>query len=188
MEYKRKKKKKKLWVILVSLWTFFLAVTFTWISRLLLHNLRSVAISFILLIFIIFVGIIFDVIGTAVTAAEEKPFHAKASKKIYGAKKSIYLVRHADQVANFCNDVIGDISGIVSGVIGTVIIINVSLLAEINEVHLSILMAGVISAATVGGKALGKVLAINKPTDVVLFVARILTAMDRFYFWRKTNR
>jgi CBS domain containing-hemolysin-like protein len=84
--------------------------------------------------------------------------------------------------------VIGDISGIVSGVIGTVIIINVSLLAEINEVHLSILMAGVISAATVGGKALGKVLAINKPTDVVLFVARILTAMDRIYFWRKTNR
>ena len=188
MEYKRKKKKKNLWVILVSLWTFFLAIIFTWISRLLLHNLRSVAISFILLIFIIFVGIIFDVIGTAVTAAEEKPFHAKASKKIYGAKKSIYLVRHADRVANFCNDVIGDISGIVSGIIGTVIIINVSLLAEFNEVHLSILMAGVISAATVGGKALGKVLAINKPTDVVLFVARILTAMDRIYFWRKTNR
>jgi CBS domain containing-hemolysin-like protein len=148
-----------------------------------------VIISFILLIFIIFIGIIFDMIGTAVTAAEEKPFHAKASKKIYGAKKSIYLVRHADQVANFCNDVIGDISGIVSGVIGAVIIINLALgNPEVNEIYLSILMAGIISAVTVGGKAMGKFLAINKPTEMVFFVARFLTTFDRIYFWRKNKR
>ncbi len=184
-----KRRRKTSWVILVSLWTFFLAVTFTWITRLLLHNLRSVIISFILLIFIIFIGIIFDMIGTAVTAAEEKPFHAKASKKIYGAKKSIYLVRHADQVANFCNDVIGDISGIVSGVIGAVIIINLALgNPEVNEIYLSILMAGIISAVTVGGKAMGKFLAINKPTEMVFFVARFLTTFDRIYFWRKNKR
>ncbi len=167
---------------------FFLAVTFTWTSRLLLHNLRSVIISFVLLIFIILIGIIFDLIGTAVTAAEEKPFHAKASKKIYGAKKGIYLVRHAEQVASFCNDVIGDISGIVSGVIGTVIIINLSLgVPGVNEIYFSILMAGAISAVTVGGKAAGKSLAINKPTDVVYFVARLLTAFDKVYFWRKNS-
>jgi CBS domain containing-hemolysin-like protein len=152
-------------------------------------NLRSIIISFILLIFIIFIGISFDMIGTAVTAADEKPFHAKASKKIYGAKKGIYLVRHADQVANFCNDVIGDISGIVSGIIGAVIIINLALgNPEVNEIYLSILMAGIVSALTVGGKAMGKFLAINKPTDIVFFVARFLTTFDRIYFWRKNKR
>jgi len=151
--------------------------------------LRSIIISFILLIFIIFIGISFDMIGTAVTAADEKPFHAKASKKIYGAKKGIYLVRHADQVANFCNDVIGDISGIVSGIIGAVIIINLALgNPEVNEIYLSILMAGIVSALTVGGKAMGKFLAINKPTDIVFFVARFLTTFDRIYFWRKNKR
>ena len=186
--YKRRKKKKS-WIILVSLWTFFLAIAFTWLTRLFLHNVTSIVISFILLIFIIFLGIIFDLIGTAVTAAEEKPFHAKASKKIYGAKKGIYLVRHADRVANFCNDVVGDITGIVSGIIGAVIIINLSSINTcLNEIYLSILMAGVISALTVGGKAAGKTLAINSPTEVVFYVARLLTALERLYFWRNIRR
>lgn len=180
-----KSRRKTSWVIFISLWTFFLAVTFTWLSRLLLQNLRSVIISFVLLIFIILIGISFDLLGTAVTAAEEKPFHAMASKKIYGAKKSIYLIRHADQVASFCNDVIGDISGIVSGIIGTVIIISLFRgIPGINELYASILMAGIISAITVGGKAAGKSLAINKPKAVVFFVARLLTAFDRIYFWK----
>ena len=33
------------------------------------------------------VGIVFDIIGIAVTVAEEEELHAKASKKIEGAKK-----------------------------------------------------------------------------------------------------
>ncbi|NMB41577.1 MAG: hypothetical protein GX996_06555 [Firmicutes bacterium] len=183
-----KRNRKTSWTIFISLWTFFLAVVFTWMSRLLLYNLRSVIISVILLILIILIGIIFDLIGTAVTAAEEKPFHAKASKKIYGAKTGIYLVRHADQVASFCNDVIGDISGIVSGVIMTVIIINLSLRSPgINEIYFTILAAGTISAVTVGGKAAGKSLAINKPTDVVFFVARLLATLEKICFWKKNR-
>lgn len=183
---RRTKKTKKRWVILVSLWTFFLAVTLTWVTRALLQNLRSVLISFILLILIIALGIFFDLVGTAVTAAEETPFHAKAAKKIYGAKKGIYLVRHADQVANFCNDVIGDISGIVSGVIGTVIVVNlVQKNARLDEILLSVLLAGAISALTVGGKARGKSLAIDRPTELILFVARFLTTVERIFRWRR---
>lgn len=184
----RKRKKTKRWVILVSFWTFFLAITLTWVTRALLQNLRSVLISFVLLILIIALGILFDLIGTAVTAAEETPFHAKAAKKIYGAKKGIYLVRHADLVANFCNDVIGDISGIVSGIIGTVIVVNlVQRSAKLNEILLSILLAGTVSALTVGGKALGKSLAINRPTELVLFVARFLTTFERIFTWKRSS-
>jgi small-conductance mechanosensitive channel len=181
-----KSKNNKRWVVLVSIWTFFLAIALTLITHSLLQNLHSMLISFMLLIFIIFMGIFFDVIGTAVTAAEEIPFHAKAAKKIYGAKKSIFLVRHADLVASFCNDVIGDISGIVSGIIGTVIVVNLVRGNPIlSEVILSIFLAGAVSALTVGGKALGKTLAINRPTDVVLFVARFLTTLERISIWKR---
>ncbi|MDO9536264.1 MAG: hypothetical protein Q7J85_13300 [Bacillota bacterium] len=184
-----KRRKTLLWVILVSFWTFFLAIIFTWVTRSLIQNVQSVIISFILLIIIIFIGIFFDMIGTAVLAADEKPFHAKAAKKIYGAKKGIFLVRHAEQVANFCNDVIGDISGVVSGVVAAVIIINlVAGVPELSEIWLSILLAGIVSALTVGGKAVGKYFAINNPTNIVFLSARFLAAIDRLIFWRKKQK
>ncbi|WDC83794.1 hypothetical protein PL321_14940 [Caloramator sp. mosi_1] len=77
---------------------------------------------FFVLISIIFVGIIFDIIGVAVTAAEEAPFHSLASRKVKGAKTAVKLIRNADKVSNFCNDVIGDICGVVSGAAGAIII------------------------------------------------------------------
>jgi CBS domain containing-hemolysin-like protein len=185
----QKRRKTFLWVVLVSFWTFFLAIILTWVTRSLIQNVQSIILSFILLIIIIFIGIFFDMIGTAVTAADEKPFHAKAAKKIYGAKKGIFLVRHAEQVANFFNDVIGDISGVVSGVVAAVIIINLALgTPELSEIRLSILLAGIVSALTVGGKAVGKYFAINNPTNIVLFSARFLTTIDRLFFWKKHKR
>jgi CBS domain containing-hemolysin-like protein len=185
----RKRRKTYLWVIMVSFWTFFLAIIFTWVTRSLIENVQSIIISFILLIIIIFIGIFFDMIGTAVTAADEKPFHAKAAKKIYGAKRGIYLVRNAEQVANFFNDVIGDISGVVSGVVAAVIIINLAAgVPELSEIWLSVLLAGLVSALTVGGKAVGKYFAINHPTDIVFVSARFLTALDRLFFWRKKHK
>ncbi|MCL0043818.1 hypothetical protein M1M96_01885, partial [Peptococcaceae bacterium] len=68
-----------------------------------MRKLDNIALSFIVLIIIIFVGIVFDTFGTAATAAREKPFHAMAAKKVLGAKQSIYLVRNADRVANIAN-------------------------------------------------------------------------------------
>ncbi len=183
-----KRKKTRHWVILISIWTFFFAVTLTWVTRFLLQNMRSYLISFVLLILIIALGIFFDLIGTAATAAEETPFHAKAAKKIYGAKKGIFLVRHADLVANFCNDVVGDISGIVSGIIGAIIVVNlVQRNAGLNEIFLSVLLAGIVSALTVGGKAFGKSLAINRPTELVLFVARFLTTFERIFMKKRSS-
>ncbi|MGI5875412.1 MAG: hypothetical protein ACOX6X_01145 [Dethiobacteria bacterium] len=173
------------WTIMISLWTFFLAAVFALVTRFLISSITSVLVSFVILLFIIFIGIIFDIIGTAVTAAEEKPFHAKASKKIYGAKKGIYLIRHAEQVASFCNDVIGDISGVVSGVIAAVIIVNLTAgHPGADEVFFSILLTGLVSALTVGGKALGKSLAINRPTEVVMAISRFLVTLEKIYFWR----
>jgi CBS domain containing-hemolysin-like protein len=182
----RKKGRTARWTVVISLWTFFLAAVFALVTRSLIISIGSIFLSFVILLFIIMIGIVFDIIGTAVTAAEEKPFHAKASKKIYGAKKGIYLVRRAGQVASFCNDVIGDISGVVSGVIAAVIIVNLtSGNPGADEVLFSILLTGLVSALTVGGKALGKSLAINSPTEVIMAISRLLTTLERVYFWRK---
>jgi len=171
---------------LASVWTFFLAVGFAFITRVLVQSINSTIISFVILFAIILLGITFDTIGTAVAAADETPFHSKASKKIYGAKKGIYLVKNAEKVANFCNDVIGDISGVISGVIGAIIIVNLALVTPgLNELFLNILLAGLISAMTVGGKAFGKYLAINYSTEVVFFTARLLTTFGKLSIWNK---
>ncbi len=186
---KRQKKGRACWVFLVGFWTFFLAIAFTLITRFLLHSFQSIILSFLLLLLIIIIGIVFDIVGTAVTAASEKPFHAKAAKKIFGAKMGIYLVRNADRVANFCNDVVGDITGIVSGVAAAVIIVNISLAKpSLNEIALSILLAGLVSALTVAGKAYGKTIAIKKPTYIVFFFARILTTFSNILKGRNKKK
>ena len=69
----------------------------------------NIYLSIIILIAVILIGIIFDVIGVAVTVAEEGDFHAKATKKAKGAKSSLKLIKNASKVANICADVIGDI-------------------------------------------------------------------------------
>lgn len=185
---KWQKKGRACWGFSVAFWTFSLAIAFSLITRFLLHSFQSIIFSFFLLLLIIIIGIVFDIIGTAVTAASEKPFHAKAAKRIFGAKMGIYLVRNADRVANFCNDVVGDICGIVSGITAAVIVVNISLAKpSLNEIALSILLAGLVSALTVGGKAFGKTIAIKEPTDIVFFCARILASFSNIIKGKNKN-
>ena len=65
--------------------------------------------AILILILVIGIGIFFDIIGVAVTVANEQEFHAEATKKVKGSKDSIKLIRNAPKVANICADVIGDI-------------------------------------------------------------------------------
>lgn len=186
---RQKRRENAHWVFSVGIWTFFLAISFTLVTRFLLESFQSIIFSFLLLLLVIVIGIVFDIIGTATTAASEKPFHAKAAKKIYGAKKGIYLVRNADRVANFCNDVVGDILGIVSGVVAAVVIISLVLAhPNLNEIFLSILLTGLVSALTVGGKAFGKTLALKKTTHIVFSAAKMLTTLDNIIFRKKRNK
>ncbi len=176
-----KKSKKSLpykWALIITIWTFVLAVIISLASQTLLRYLESLIVSFFVLFIIMLIGIIFDVIGIAAAAADETPFHAKAAKKVLGAKDAIFLIRNADMVSNFSNDVIGDISGIVSGTVGALIVFHISnLYPEISIVTLSILLTSMIAAFTVGGKALGKSLAISQSTMIILLVSRIFSRL-----------
>lgn len=171
---------KAKWVLLVSVWTFILAVVISIASEMLLENIRSLILSILILIVVISIGVIFDTIGIAAAAANEVPFHAKAAKKVFGAKQAIYLVRNADQVSNFCNDVIGDISGILSGVIGAAIVFRfVAEQPGLDRALISIVVTGLVSSLTVGGKAVGKMIALEKANSIMYMVSVLLTRFDQ---------
>ena len=112
MKEKKEKPKSKnsnnSWVIFIAITTFILSLTFSFISNTVISNL-SIIIGLIVLIIVVAIGIIFDLIGVAVTVGNEEDFHAQASKKIKGAKTSINMIRNSAKVSNFCADVIGDI-------------------------------------------------------------------------------
>jgi len=173
--------------ILMALLTFFIALLLSIGSEGLVKSVDQIAVAIALLILIIILGIVFDIIGTAVTAAELPPFNAKAAKKIYGARQAVKLIHNAGLVANFCNDVVGDISGTLSGAIGAGIAI--SLLNHfplIDAIWAGAVVTSLIAAATVGGKSLGKHLAVNHANQIIFRVAILiswwedLTGMELF--------
>ncbi|PKM79340.1 MAG: hypothetical protein CVU88_06290, partial [Firmicutes bacterium HGW-Firmicutes-13] len=168
------------WVSFVSIGTFLLAVALSLASELLLENIKSLVLSIIILLLVISIGVIFDVIGIAAAAASETPFHAKAAKKVFGAKYAIFLIRNADQVSNLCNDVVGDISGILSGVIGAVIVFRFLFeKAGLDKALISIIITGIIASLTVGGKAVGKIAALQKANSIIFMVSVVLARLDQ---------
>lgn len=162
------------WILIIIMLTILISGGISFLSDMLLNNV-TLLVAFIILIFIILLGIVFDIIGVAVTAADETPFHAMASKKIPGAKISIRLIRNADRVSNICNDVIGDVSGIVSGSMGALIIAKmVPLITSPYMAYMSILVSALIAALTVGGKSVGKTIAINNANQIIYNVSRLI--------------
>ena len=103
-----KNKSDKIWFVKIFISTFILSMIFSYISANGVSGLGLIP-AILILILVIFVGIIFDIIGVAVTVANEEEFHAKATKKVKGSKDSIMLIKNAPKVANICADVIGDI-------------------------------------------------------------------------------
>ncbi|MDN5346917.1 MAG: hypothetical protein PWP65_481 [Clostridia bacterium] len=159
--------------------TFFLALAIGYGSQAFLGRIASLILSFALLILIIFIGILFDIIGVAVAAADEAPLHARAAKKINGARQAVWLLRHADQVASFCTDVVGDVCSTLSGAIGAAIIFRLLGHAVDKDILISTLMTAMVSATAVGGKAAGKRFALTEADTIVFFVGRILAAAEK---------
>jgi predicted membrane protein len=107
---KRKKTKRNFWPVKVFFITLLLASVFSFFSETALSQVTTF-IALLVLFVLIAIGIIFDVIGIAVTYQEVTAYTAMASKKIRGAKHAIRLVQSASMVSNICNDVVGDICG-----------------------------------------------------------------------------
>ena len=93
---------------------------------------------------------------------------------------AIRLLQNANQVSSVCNDVVGDICGIVSGSTAAVIVTHLQRDLSTTSVLISIGATALISGITIGGKALGKSVAINDCTKVVYRVARIMNALHLY--------
>lgn len=88
---------RRRWVIFITIFAFLLSVFMSTFSDILLRK-SNTAVAFIVLIAIIFIGILFDIIGVAVTVTDEKPFHSMAASKVKGAKSSLMLIRNASRL------------------------------------------------------------------------------------------
>lgn len=175
------------WVRFITFWTLVLSIGISYLSDAFVSGVGTL-IATLLLLTIIAIGIIFDIIGIAVTAAEVKGFHAMGANKVPSAEYAIALIRNADKVSNFCNDVIGDICGIVSGAVGTMIVFRiVQTFGFVNGTLLSVLFTGAISATTVGGKAIGKSISINYAQEIVMFSAGLIRNFAYFFPLKKKN-
>ena len=164
---KKERNKPTRWVVTI----FFVTMAVSGMISLLSEEIMSssgIAVAFVILLVIVMVGIIFDVIGVAVTSADEKPFHSMAAKKVPGAQESIRLLRNAERVSSICNDVIGDICGVVSGSASATIAAEILHGFDFSWPRLvTLTMSAVVAAVTVGGKAIGKTFAINSCTQIV---------------------
>ena len=166
-------KKRMPWALYVFFLSLLISAAMSFMSNELLAGAGLTA-AFGVLIAFILLGIVFDIIGMAVTAADERPFHSMASHRTPGAREALKLIRKANQVSSFCNDVVGDICGIVSGSTAAVIVVRLHETFGFESIVTSLAITSIASGLTIGGKAIGKTFAIDQSTTVLCLVGRIL--------------
>lgn len=161
------------WTVIVLFLSFILTVLFSAITSSMLAEIELWW-AFILLFAIIFINVAFDMIGTATQTAQEKPFHSLAARKVSGASDCVNILRHAPQVANLCNDVIGDVAGIISGGATATIVAQLVVTFSLKGILPSLLLTGIVSALTIGGKAFCKTIAMKKSNNIIFFIGKII--------------
>ena len=182
---KKERNKTIRWVITIFFVTIFVSGTISFASDAIMAG-STMLVAFIILLAIVLLGIVFDIIGVAVTSADEKPFHSMAARKVRGAQEAIRLLRNAERVSSICNDVVGDICGVVSGSASATIAAQI-----LNNFTFSwsqmipLLMSALVAGLTVGGKAIGKTFAMNSCTSIVHGVGKVIWAFNHFH--KKNN-
>jgi len=161
-----KKNTNNSWVVKIILLTFVISILFSFVSETAIPNVNLFWGIALTLVFV-FIGIIFDMVGVAVTASDEQVFHSMAAKKIRGAKEAVKFKKNADKLSSFCQDVIGDICGIVSGSTGAVISLKLMNELNTNSIIVTLIIMGIISSLTIGGKALEKSIALKKSNEIL---------------------
>ena len=171
---KRERRKSIFWIVKIFIITILVSGTISFVSEAVM-DASSMAVAFLILLAIVFIGIIFDIIGVAVTSADEKPFHSMAARKVNGALESLRLLRNAERVSSICNDVVGDICGVISGAASATIAVQVMNHIEFSREQLVVFgMSALVAGLTVGGKAIGKTYAIHSCTRIVQNVGKLI--------------
>ena len=186
---KRERKNALRWVVTVFVVTMIVSGTISLVSDMVMER-SSMAVAFLILLMIILVGIVFDIVGMAVASADEKPFHSMAARKVPGAQESIALLRNAERVSSICNDVVGDICGVVSGSASATIAAQILSNFDMSWPQLiTLVMSALAAGLTVGGKAVGKSIAVNSCTAIVHGVGQMIYTLNHIpELFRKKNK
>ena len=172
------------WLITVFVMAMVISAVFSLFSQQLLDGASMLG-AFVVLLAIIAVGILFDLLGVAVTAADERPFHSMAARKVFGATEAIRLLRNAGKVSSVCCDVVGDICGIISGTAVAVVAVEAVLrLHSVPMTVIQLLLSAFVAALTICGKAFCKSIALENSTAIVHTAAKLI-AFLKHPFQRK---
>lgn len=165
--------KKIKWLLTVGIVSFILSIVMSITSEGIIPRVNTI-IGIIIILLFIFISVIFDMIGVAITAQDETPFHSMASKKIKGSAHSVKLLKNSDKLASICNDVIGDVCGVVSGSAGVLVASSISDYFVINKSIVVLVVTALIASITITGKAYGKTIAINNSKSITEKVGKVL--------------
>ena len=166
------------WLITISLVAFILSCFFSGLTEIIVPNLNSI-IGIVVVLIIVFINVLFDMIGTAITAADIAPLNSMAAKRIKGSKLAIELIKNAEKTSAICNDVIGDVCGIISGSVGVLISSIIANSCGFNVSITTLLVTAIIAALTIGCKSIGKSIAINKSDVIVFKFAKFLSIFKK---------
>lgn len=182
---KQKKHSNLRWIVTIFFVTVIISSAISFLSSSIMEEAGLVE-AFVVLLVIVMLGIVFDIIGVAVMSASEKPFHSMAAKKVPGAAEALKLLRNAEKVSNFCNDVVGDICGVVSGSASAVIAVKA--LTQLNsDTVAQLIMSALVAGVTIAGKACGKTLAMTKATQIVHLVSKPIYYIKALFRGKKTR-
>lgn len=167
---------------MIAVITLVLAAIFSVVSTAILSGVAW-GVGMLIVFLIVLIGVISDTIGVAATAAAEKPFHAMAAEKLPGAREAVTITRNADKFSNFTNDVIGDIAGVISGTASAYVVLQLAVQLGHGEGStlqfvISVVFTSIVAAITVGGKSVGKTIAIRYSTEIIYRVGRLFHLLE----------
>lgn len=168
------------WAFKMFVLSICLSSMFSLLSQSVLSRLGAIFAGVMIVLFI-FISVVFDMIGIAVTSADEEYFKQQISKQIAGADVGMRMIKNSEKVCSFCADVVGDICGILSGAGGACVIMSIA--KNISNpsvvVIISTLVSSLIAGLTILSKALMKERAIKNANKIILRLGKIL---DKIFF------
>jgi len=172
-------KNKDLWPLKITVGAFLISIIMAVVTNGFINDV-NIFVAVAILIVVILLGIAFDIIGLAVTIADETPFHSRSTRGYRGSSQAIALIRNAGKVSSFCNDVVGDIAGVLSGGLAASIATGIYMAYDaIPATLINMLLTALVASATVGGKAAGKNIA-KKYSELIVMKISVLVSVLPF--------
>ncbi|HHY34152.1 MAG TPA: hypothetical protein GX510_00725 [Firmicutes bacterium] len=135
------------------------------------------------LLIVIALGIAADVVGIASARAREPALMSMASRKIKGARESLWFIRNADKVSSLANDLLGDVCATVAGGLAVGLSFRFAGSTRLTRPVLSALAVGLAAALAVGGKALMKGIALKRAESIMYRVGLISSVLRGVFPW-----